>query len=151
LGGVGIAARASGKAIDCRRDFSYEAYDNLNFSKVVYEEGDVLTRIRVRIDEVFNSILLILQILQDLPEGDIKVPLGKAQKGAIAMGWSESARGENCHWLMCDENNTIYRCRIRSAAYANWPLVALAVPGNVVPDFPLINKSFELCYSCCDR
>jgi Ni,Fe-hydrogenase III large subunit len=52
---------------------------------------------------------------------------------------------------MADGDGKIYRLRIRSAAYANWPLVARAVPGNVVPDFPLINKSFELCYACCDR
>jgi len=52
---------------------------------------------------------------------------------------------------MLDEERKIYRCRVRSASYANWPAVPLTVPGNIVPDFPLINKSFELCYSCCDR
>lgn len=151
LGGVGVAARASGTDIDCRRDFSYEAYDKVSFGVVVHEDGDVLTRIRVRIDEVFNSILLILQILQDLPSGEICTKVGMATAQTTALGWAESARGENCHWLMTDVDNKIYRYRIRSASYSNWPLVALAVPGNIVPDFPLINKSFELCYSCCDR
>jgi Ni,Fe-hydrogenase III large subunit len=50
-----------------------------------------------------------------------------------------------------DGAGRIERYRIRSASFANWPVVALAVPGNMVPDFPLINKSFELCYACLDR
>ncbi|WP_425806787.1 NADH-quinone oxidoreductase subunit C [Desulfitobacterium sp. Sab5] len=70
---------------------------------------------------------------------------------SFAWGCAESPRGTDVIWLMVDENRKIYRCRIRSAAYANWPAVPLAVLGNIVPDFPLINKSFELCYSCCDR
>jgi Ni,Fe-hydrogenase III large subunit len=52
---------------------------------------------------------------------------------------------------MLDRGGRISRLRIRSAAYANWPLVGRAVVENIVPDFPLINKSFELCYACCDR
>ena len=52
---------------------------------------------------------------------------------------------------MADAGDKVYRLRIRSAAFANWPLVTRAVVENMVPDFPLINKSFELCYSCCDR
>ena len=68
-----------------------------------------------------------------------------------AWGCVESPRGTDVIWLMLDDLNKIYRCRVRSASYANWPAVPLTVPGNIVPDFPLINKSFELCYSCCDR
>lgn len=151
LEAVGVAARASGRDIDCRRDLPYAAYDQLNFAVIVQEEGDVLARIKVRISEVFNSILLIRQILQDLPEGDLMIDIPKIEPYKTSLGWTESARGENCHWLMVDQDNKIYRYRIRSAAYSNWPAVAVAVPGNIVPDFPLINKSFELCYSCCDR
>ena len=71
--------------------------------------------------------------------------------GGSSFGWSESARGANIHWLMLDANRRIYRYAIRSASYPNWPAVALAAPGNIIPDFPLINKSFELCYACLDR
>lgn len=70
---------------------------------------------------------------------------------AFAWGCAESPRGTDVIWLMTDKEGKIFRCRIRSASYANWPAVPLAVLGNIVPDFPLINKSFELCYSCCDR
>ncbi|NMA68674.1 MAG: hypothetical protein GX958_04570, partial [Desulfitobacterium sp.] len=69
----------------------------------------------------------------------------------FAWGCVESPRGMNVIWLMLDQEGKIYRCRIRSGPYANWPAVPLAVLGNIVPDFPLINKSFNLCYSCCDR
>ncbi|MBP2631177.1 MAG: nickel-dependent hydrogenase family protein [Firmicutes bacterium] len=151
LEAVGITARASGRDIDCRRDLPYAAYDQLNFAVIVQNEGDVLARINVRILEVFNSILLIRQILKDLPEGDIVMEIPNIAPYTTSLGWTESARGENCHWLMVDKDNKIYRYRIRSAAYSNWPVVPLAVPGNIVADFPLINKSFELCYSCCDR
>lgn len=151
LGAVGIAARASGRDIDCRRDLPYAAYDQLDFAVVLQKEGDVLDRIKVRILEVFNSILLIRQILQALPEGDIFQEIPAIPAYETSFGWTESARGENCHWLMVDEKQKIYRYRIRSASYSNWPVVPIAVPGNIVADFPLINKSFELCYSCCDR
>ncbi|NLL02634.1 MAG: NADH-quinone oxidoreductase subunit F, partial [Mollicutes bacterium] len=62
-----------------------------------------------------------------------------------------SARGSNIHWLMTGKDNTVYRLFVRSASYANWPSLTVAVPGNIIPDFPLINKSFELCYACTDR
>lgn len=151
LGGVGVGARASGRDIDCRRDLPYAAYDKISFAVITKEAGDVLARIQVKILETFNSILMIRQILQDLPEGEIHVDIPAVKPYTTSFGWTESARGESCHWLMVDKENKIYRCRIRSASYSNWPMVALAVPGNIVPDFPLINKSFELCYSCCDR
>lgn len=148
---VGVAARAAGRDIDCRRDLPYASYGELDFSVIVKRKGDVLSRMKVRIGEVFQTILLIKQILAAVPEGDILAPIPPIVPYTASFGWNESARGENCHWIMFGENNTIYRYRIRSAAYSNWPVVPLAVAGNIVPDFPVINKSFELCYSCCDR
>jgi Ni,Fe-hydrogenase III large subunit len=68
-----------------------------------------------------------------------------------ALGYVESPRGQVMHYLMAGPGNTVYRYMVRSASYTNWPAVPLAVMGNIVPDFPLINKSFELCYSCLDR
>ncbi|HJV46876.1 MAG TPA: NADH-quinone oxidoreductase subunit C [Bacillota bacterium] len=148
---VGPAARASGRNIDIRRDQPYAAYSILSFSVPHYTEGDVLARIRVRIDEAFQSFSLIDQAIDRLPTGKICTPINDLPAYHWAFGWSESPRGENVHWFMTGPNQTIYRYRIRSAAYSNWPAVPLAVQGNIIPDFPLINKSFELCYSCCDR
>jgi Ni,Fe-hydrogenase III large subunit len=98
-----------------------------------------------------TSFGLVATLADGVPSGPIAAPLEPAPAGASALGYSESPRGANVHWLMADDDGRIYRLRIRSAAYANWPLVTRAVVENVVPDFPLINKSFELCYACCDR
>ncbi|MBB5323129.1 Ni,Fe-hydrogenase III large subunit [Anoxybacillus tepidamans] len=148
---VGVAARASGRSVDIRRDQPYAAYDRVHFHVPVYKEGDVLARIRVRIDEVFESFSIIKQLLQQLLDGDIRTNIPNLTPYRSAMGWCESPRGETVHWVMIGPNQTVYRYRVRSATYSNWPAVPLAVKGNIVPDFPLINKSFELCYACCDR
>ncbi|AIF52306.1 NADH-quinone oxidoreductase subunit C [Pelosinus sp. UFO1] len=153
LGVVGVAARASGINIDMRRDYSYSLYNNLDFKVPVYSQGDVAARLWVRKEEVEQSIEIIKQVLDympNIPKG-LNVSLPRITPYSSGMGWSESARGSNFHWIMIGENNTIYRHFIRSASYPNWPAVAIAAPGNIIPDFPLINKSFELCYACLDR
>jgi Ni,Fe-hydrogenase III large subunit len=105
----------------------------------------------VRIKEAAESFRLVRAILDGLPGGPVRTEIGTLPPFASALGYAESPRGANVHWVTFDGDGHIDRLRIRSAAYADWPLVARAVPGNVVPDFPLINKSFELCYACCDR
>ncbi len=148
---VGVAARASGRAVDIRRSHPYAAYGQLDVPLVQYTQGDVLARFKVRAEEVKTSLQIIRQIVCQIPAGAIWAPVPEIQPYTRAMGWAESPRGEVCHWLMVGPEQTVFRYRIRSAAYSNWPAVPLTVPGNIVPDFPLINKSFELCYSCCDR
>ena len=71
--------------------------------------------------------------------------------GDSAVSGVEGPRGASWVWLRAGADGTVDRLRLRSASFANWPVVAAAVPGNLVPDFPLINKSFELCYACADR
>lgn len=151
LGVVGPAARATGIDRDTRREHPYAAYGKVNFQVPVYAEGDVLARVKVRIDEVFESIGIIQQALEALPDGPLSVPVGELPAYRHALGYVESPRGEDIHWVMTGPQNTIYRYMARSASYCNWPAVPFAVRGNIVPDFPLINKSFELCYSCLDR
>src|SRR5205814_4152902 len=119
--------------------------------EVVQTGGDVLARATVRIAEAQGSFELALDLAGNLPAGPIVADVGPLPSFATGLGWTESPRGSNVHWLRTGADGTIDRYRIRSASYCNWPIVALAVPGNMVPDFPLINKSFELCYSCLDR
>lgn len=151
LGVVGPAARASGLDRDLRRDHPYAAYDEVVVPVVTATDGDVMARFRVRVEEVFHAFDLITQFLERMPAGQLRVQIPAVPPEQIAMGYTESPRGENIHWLMSGTENTIYRYRIRSASYCNWPAVPFAVEGNIVPDFPLINKSFELCYACLDR
>lgn len=151
LGVVGVAARASGVDMDIRRDFPYAAYRSFSFKVPLYTEGDVAARLWVRADEAAESIHIISQLLRGLPSGRLKSELRPVEPYRIAFSVTESPRGSNLHWIMAGENNTIYRYFVRSASYPNWPALTVAVPGNIIPDFPLINKSFELCYACLDR
>ena len=151
---VGVGARASGVDIDLRRDIPYAAYDELKPRIILQDSGDVAARIWVRAEEAVQSFNLVRQALRKLEElecADCRVALPQLPEYATALGWSESARGSNLHWVMTGKNGTIYRLFVRSASYPNWPALAVAAPGNIIPDFPLINKSFELCYACIDR
>jgi Ni,Fe-hydrogenase III large subunit len=105
----------------------------------------------VRIDEVAVSFALIQALIADMPAGPLTTSWTPPTTDAAAFSATESPRGENLHWLRVNAQGTIERYRVRSASFPNWPAVAAAAPGNMVPDFPLINKSFELCYACLDR
>lgn len=151
---VGVGARASGLTRDSRKDMAFGIYDQLDFKVVVESAGDVEARIKVRIGEVAESIKLVRQLLQLLAKDqseDLAVDLGELKAYEGSWGISESPRGDNLHWLMVDQEGRIDRLFIRSASYPNWPALPIAVQGDIIPDFPLINKSFELCYACIDR
>ncbi|MDA8440927.1 MAG: NADH-quinone oxidoreductase subunit C [Peptococcaceae bacterium] len=151
LHAVGPAARASGINRDSRRDHPYAAYRLVSFRVPVYKQGDVLDRVNLRIDESAESIGIIKQALRQLPAGELRTPLNDLAPFSYALGVTESPRGENVHFVMSGSDNTILRHMVRSASYCNWQVLPSTVPGNIVPDFPLINKSFELCYACLDR
>lgn len=160
LGVTGPAARASGISQDWRERHAHLRYGELKVEPQVEQEGDVWSRMMVRVREVKQSFALLAELLEGDFLQDASEQGGFTLNGSepftpqpysFAWGCAESPRGTDVIWLMLDEQGKIYRCRIRSASYANWPAVPLTVPGNIVPDFPLINKSFELCYSCCDR
>ena len=152
LGALGVAARASGLAQDLRRDRPYAAYDELDVGLVTASTGDVAARFHVRAQEAHESLRLIREASGRLPAGPINTLLAAVPTvGDSALGAVEGPRGASWVWLRAGADGTIDRLRLRSASFANWPVVAAAVPGNLVPDFPLINKSFELCYACTDR
>lgn len=150
LGGVGPAARASGLGLDLRRDHPYGAYGGLDFKVQVREEGDVEARMLVKMAEFRESVSIIRQALDRMPEGPPAVPIGSVPAGS-ALGWAESSRGEIVHWLRTGPDGSIDRLKIKSPSFVNWPLLGWAMRGNIVPDFPLINKSFNLSYSGNDR
>jgi Ni,Fe-hydrogenase III large subunit/Ni,Fe-hydrogenase III component G len=151
FGAVGVAARASGVDRDARRDHPHAGYTGLDVAVSVEQDGDVRARANVRIDEVWESLRLVRTLLNKLPDGPLTAPLPPLPAYKVGIGVTESPRGEDVHWVRTGPDGTIDRYRIRSASFCNWPVVPMTVPGNMVPDFPLINKSFELCYSCLDR
>jgi len=158
LGCTGPAARASGLRYDWRELHAHLLYPELEVKAMVEQNGDVWSRLMVRVEETRESFRFLRELLQ---EGMMEPEYVPANSNTLddkimipwqpAWGCVESPRGTDVVWLMVDDERKIYRCRIRSASYANWPAVPITIPGNIVPDFPLINKSFELCYSCCDR
>jgi len=153
LGAVGVTARASGVVRDVRATHPYAPYTAGLVTPVVRRQGDVRARFLVRVEEAFASFRLIDGFLDELgavEAGALTVAIPPLPPRRWAMGVVESPRGENVHWVMTDAHGAIARYRVRSASY-NWALVPFAVPGNMLPDFPLINKSFELCYACLDR
>ena len=111
-----------------------------------------MARMTVRALEARESIRLVGEFLQRLETGPLHVVLTEPLPGErIGISAIESARGEAVHWLRTDADGRVERYHLRSPSYQNWPAVALAAVTAIVPDFPLVNKSFELCYSCTDR
>jgi Ni,Fe-hydrogenase III large subunit/Ni,Fe-hydrogenase III component G len=151
IGVVGIAARASGIDRDSRRDHPHLLYRDCEFRVPVYHQGDVCARTRVRVDEILESFKIIYQILAKLEEGEIRVSLQKTPANACALGYTETWRGPTLHVVQTDNEGKIFRYKIDEPSFHNWPALVFAVQGNIVPDFPLINKSFNLSYSGNDR
>ena len=151
LGVVGIAGRASGFDHDLRRDFPHAAYDQVKFTVPVYREGDVLRRVQVRIDEVREGFSIIEQMLQQMPDGPVRTELPRLPADVVALGYAEGWRGEIFHWIRTAGENRLARCKIKDPSLQNWPALSEAILGNIVPDFPVVNKSFNLSYSGTDR
>jgi Ni,Fe-hydrogenase III large subunit len=151
LGIVGVAGRASGVDRDVRRDHPYAAYDSVSFRVPVYQEGDVARRVQVRIDEVRQSLSLIRSVDSKLRPGPSQVAVPPLPPDCCALSAVEGWRGEILHWIRTGPGNRLERCRIKDPSLNNWPAIVEAVQGNIVPDFPVINKSFNLSYSGTDR
>lgn len=147
LNAVGPAGRAAGIRTDLRKEFPYAAYGRLIFDIPDHQNGDVNCRVNVKLEECFTAIDLVLQALDGMPSGPVITELPPVEPYRFGLGFSEAPRGENLHWIMTGENNTIFRYKIRTPSFCNWPALCLAVKGNIVPDFPLINKSFNLSYA----
>ncbi|MCU0861382.1 MAG: hydrogenase large subunit, partial [Methanomassiliicoccales archaeon] len=144
---VGPAARASGVDRDVRRDHPYAAYRHLSFRVPVRREGDVNARLQVKLEELQESISLAEQALGSLPAGGLSCGPLEVPEGQIAMSLVESPRGELVHWMISGAGGRPFRHKVRDASFHNWRAMEVAVLGDIVPDFPLINKSLSLSYS----
>jgi Ni,Fe-hydrogenase III large subunit/Ni,Fe-hydrogenase III component G len=152
LGIVGIAARASGVDGDLRRDHPHDAYDGLRFEVPIEDGGDVRARLMVRAREVEQSLVILQQVLAAMPDSPLAAPIPKElPERSSALGWAEAWRGPCTHWIATNERGEIARVKVTDPSFLNWPGLVHAVPGNIVPDFPVINKSFNLSYSGNDR
>ncbi len=148
-GAGGYIGRASGRSVAARRTPGYRPYTDLKFEVPVRQEGDVDARIWVRIEEVQQSLAIIEQILDSLPNSSarlsVKLPLeiiGAREGLALVEGF----RGDILAWTRI-VNGTIARTHLRDPSWFQWPLLEAAIEGNIVADFPLCNKSFNCSYS----
>jgi Ni,Fe-hydrogenase III large subunit/Ni,Fe-hydrogenase III component G len=155
LGIVGMAARASGLDTDFRRDHPHDAYEGLRFNVAVEAGGDVRARLMVRAREVEQSLSIVRQVLDGMParsDTSLTTPMPKQLPArASALGWVEAWRGPCTHWVATDDRGEIARVKITDPSFLNWPGIIQAAPGNIIPDFPVINKSFNFSYSGNDR
>ena len=148
LGIVGPAARACGLAFDTRSASPRLSYPGFQVAGPADPSGDVRARVEMRALELPATFDLLDTLLARA------VTRAECEPGnepvATGMAAVESPRGRT-FCTVEREDTTLTRFRLRTSSYANWPAVALAAAGNLMPEFPLINKSFELCYACCDR
>ncbi|MBP2699632.1 NADH-quinone oxidoreductase subunit C [Photobacterium lucens] len=150
---VGPLIRASGFKRDVRivHGQSLESYGSVPIELQSMENGDVQSRVMVRIREVFDSLNIVEYGLDHLPPGTILTEGFNYVPNKFALGFTEAPRGENVHWSMTGDNQKLFRWRCRAATYANWPTLRYMLRGNTVADAPLIIGSLDPCYSCTDR
>jgi Ni,Fe-hydrogenase III large subunit len=151
LGIVGVAGRASGMDLDVRRDHPYAAYGRYSFRVPVYQFGDVSHRMQVRIDEVNESLGILRIAAEESLQGEFRVQVPPIPADRCALSAVEGWRGEIIHWIRTGRDNHLERCKIKDPSLNNWPALVEAVQGNIIADFPVINKSFNLSYSGTDR
>lgn len=144
---VGIVARASGVDADARRDHPFAAYAALPVRTPVFSEGDVWARLMVRIEEAREAVRLITRALNDIPPGEIARPLPSLAAGVCAFGLVEGWRGPIWHWVVAGEKGLLARVKVKDPSFANWPALNYAILKNIVSDFPLVNRSFNLSYA----
>jgi Ni,Fe-hydrogenase III large subunit/Ni,Fe-hydrogenase III component G len=147
LGLTGVPGRASGQAADLRVDHPCIPYRELDVRMATHRNGDVAARVTVRFEEILESLRLCRLVLERLSLGEAIVPVPAPAAGAFGAGWVEGWRGEVFVAFEMGHSGRIGRCHPHDPSWQNWPLLEHAVIGNIVPDFPLINKSFNLSYS----
>jgi Ni,Fe-hydrogenase III large subunit/Ni,Fe-hydrogenase III component G len=152
-GVLGYVARASGIDVDARRDHPFAAYEELKklgWRVPVYTSGDVYARTMIRVEEARESVSIIRAAFHSLPslsDETLVEPLGRLPAFEPAFGIVEGWRGAIIHWVMADERGRLYRVKVKDPSFVNWPALSFAVLKNIVPDFPLCNKSFNQSYS----
>jgi formate hydrogenlyase subunit 5 len=147
---VGPIARASGLERDIRKLRPYAAYRKVDFSVPTEQEGDGYARLRIFFREAEQSVLIISQILSNLPAGRLAAKLTRARAGA-ALGAAEAPSGAAFHWVRLTEDGAVARWRITPPSFPNWHGFHLSAEKFAFQDFPIILASFGLSNAECDR
>ena len=136
MGLTGPPLRCTGVDYDIRRDYPYSIYNELDFDVITEEAGDVEASYKVRVREILESIKLIKQCLEKLPEGEVMGNTGRRIRPAEGEGFSriESPRGEFAVHVVSDGSDTPYRVHYRDPSFCNMQLLQEIVPGHYLPD-----------------
>ncbi len=143
----GMAARASGHPFDVRAALQPAPYDEVPVKAASDPRGDVAARVAVRFTEIDESLRLIRALLAGLPAGPVAVDLKPATAPSRGTGWVEGWRGDVFAAIEVDAGDVVSRCHCHDPSWQAWPALEHAIIGNIVADFPLINKSFNLNYA----
>ncbi|MHC4636204.1 MAG: hydrogenase large subunit [Planctomycetota bacterium] len=147
---TGPTARGSGVKIDVRRDDPYAAYDELDWDVIAQDEGDVFAKAVVRLLETFESIKMVRQALNDLPDGPVDMEIKEIPPGE-GMGHAEAPRGETFHYVRSDGGNRPTRHKVRAPSYVNVPSFKASCIGQHIADVTLTLAAVDPCYSCTER
>ena len=147
LGVVGFVGRASGQKLDARLQNPFAPYDKIVPKAPLLKSGDVHARVWVRIEEVRESMRLVKELVGGLPDGALASGWVRPLPGQSGFSVVEGWRGEIVYWVQCAPDRSINRCMVRDPSSMNWLAIEQAIRGNIVPDFPLCNKSFNQSYS----
>lgn len=151
FGVCGFAARASGATMDLRVDHGPTPYREIGARHLGDDRGDVAARVALRFREIDESLRQIRAIVTGLPAGGVAVrpePKPDMRRApSYGAGWIEGWRGDVFVALETGDDGSLVRCHCHDPSWQNWPALEVAILGNIVADFPLINKSFNLCYA----
>jgi len=151
LGVVGPVARASGYAVDVRKDEPYEVYGEIPFKEIIYTEGDTWARMNVRMDEVEESINIIEYALDNMPKGPIRVDIPREILAGEAVNACEAPRGELFYYVKSNGTDMPDRVKVRTPTFANLPSFFKTAIGGSIADVPANFVSLDPCFSCTDR
>jgi len=147
FGVVGYVARACRLPHDVRRNLPSAADEWLDVTPVVAEGGDVQARMDVRVREARQAVPIIAAAVERAAPSPAAVAIGALPPFTAGFGIVEAWRGRLVHMVVADEAARLHRVKIVDPSFFNWPALARALEDNIVPDFPLCNKSFNCSYS----
>jgi len=153
LGCLGYVGRASGLNFDVRRDAPYAPYEQFKIEQISFKNGDVLSRLQVRVDEVRSSFDLLKQLIDKLFEPKAKLDnqtSNEIAKNVQAIGIVAGWRGETFAFVRLGEQGNVARYFPRDASWMNWVALEALIDNNIVADFPVCNKSVNGSYSGVD-
>jgi len=150
---TGPNLRGSGVKWDLRKDEPYLVYDKFKFDVPVGENGDAWDRYKVRIEEMRQSLRIIEQAIELLPQGDVTVKVGRIHKPSVSETYfrTENPRGELGFYIVGDGSVYPYRLKIRSPSFSNLAVLPELVKGIKVADIVCVLGSFDVLMGEIDR